>query len=54
MWRALQNLRTVPSTVDGMNFVELEAKAVRQWEAIEERRRALVVQTFSMAALGGE
>ena len=30
-----------------MNFVELEAKAVRQWEAIEERRRALVMQTFS-------
>jgi len=54
MWRALQNLRTVPSTVDGMNFVELEAKAVRQWEAIEERRRALVVQTFSMAALRAE
>ena len=47
MWRALQNLRTVPPTVDGMDFVELEAKAVRQWEAIEERRRALVAQTFS-------
>src|SRR4029453_17720204 len=42
MWRALQNLRTVPSTVQGMNFAELEAKAVRQWEAIDERRLALV------------
>ena len=45
MWRALQNLRTVPSSVDGMTFAELEAKAIRQWEAIEERRRALVAQT---------
>jgi hypothetical protein len=50
MWRALQNLRTVPSTVQGMNFVELEAKAVHQWEAIEERRRALAERTFSAAA----
>jgi hypothetical protein len=54
MWRALQNLPTVPSTVDGVNFVELEAKAVRQWEAIEDRRRALVVETFSMGAVRPE
>lgn len=54
LWRALQNLRIVPSTVNDMNFVELEARAVRQWEAIEERRCALVMQTFSMAALGAE
>ena len=54
MWRALQNLRTVPSSVDDMNFVELEARAVRQWEAIEERRRALAMQTFSMGALRAE
>jgi hypothetical protein len=47
MWRALQDLRTAPSSGDGMNFVELEAKAIRQWEAIEERRRALVARTFS-------
>ena len=47
LWRALQNLR-VPSTGNGMNFVELEARAVRQWEAIEERRRALVGLTFSL------
>jgi hypothetical protein len=46
--RALQNLRAVPSTVDGMTFMELEAKAVRQCEAIEECRRALVPRTFSM------
>ena len=54
LWRALQNVRTVPSPVDDKNFVELEARAVRQWEAIEECRRALVVQTFYMAALGAE
>lgn len=47
MWRALQNLRWVPSMGHGMNFVELEAKAVRQWEAIEERRRALVERTLA-------
>jgi hypothetical protein len=47
MWRALQSLRTGPPTVGGMDFVELEAKAVRQWEAIEGRRRALVARTFS-------
>ena len=49
LWRALQDLRGLPLTVDGVDFVELEAKAVRQWEAIEERRRALAVQTFSLA-----
>ena len=54
LWRALQNLRTVPSTVGGMTFVELEAKAVRQWEAIEEYRRALVMPTFSLVALRAE
>jgi hypothetical protein len=47
MWRALQNLRPVPSTAHGMDFVALEAKAVRQWEAIEERRRGLAARTFS-------
>jgi hypothetical protein len=47
MWRALQNLRTVPPSIDGMTFAELEAKAIRQWEAIEGRRRTLVAQTFS-------
>lgn len=46
MWRALQNLRTLPSIAHGTEFVELEAKAIRQWEAVEERRRALVERTF--------
>ena len=47
LWRALQKLGSVPATVDHVNFAELEAQAVRQWEAIEERRRALVPRTFS-------
>ena len=46
MWRALQNL----GAPGGMDFVTLEAKAVRQWEAIEDRRRDLVVRTFSATA----
>ena len=53
LWRALQNVSWVPP-FDGLNFVELEAKAVRQWEAIEERRRALVAQTFAVAAARAE
>jgi hypothetical protein len=36
------------STVHGINFVELEAKAVGQWEPIEERRHNLVARTFSL------
>ena len=50
LWRALQALHTLPSTVDGMSLVDLEAKAVRQWEAIEQRRLALVALTFSASA----
>lgn len=46
MWRALQNVPRVPSGGHGMNFIELEAKAVRQWDAIEERRCRLVARTF--------
>jgi hypothetical protein len=49
LWRALQDLR--PPAGDGMDFVELEARAVRQWEAIEARRRALVMETFSAAVI---
>ena len=47
LWRALQSLSAPPQMVEGMNFTDLEAKAVRQWEAIEERRRGLVTRTFS-------
>jgi hypothetical protein len=47
MWRALQNLNPMAARGFDTDFVELEAKAVRQWEAIEERRRGLVARTFS-------
>ena len=47
LWRALQDVHPVSSSLRGMDFVELEAKAVRQWEDIEERRRGLVARTFS-------
>ena len=38
------------STIDRMSVVDLEAKAVRQWEAIEQRRLAVVARTFSASA----
>jgi hypothetical protein len=50
LWRALQALHTLPSTIDRMSVVDLEAKAVRQWEAIEQRRLAVVARTFSASA----
>jgi hypothetical protein len=45
MWRTLQGIGAGGSA-DGVTFLELEANAVRQWEAIEERRRALAAITF--------
>jgi hypothetical protein len=47
MWRALQKLDLPPLPGRGMDFVELEAKALRQWDAIEERRCGLAPKTFS-------
>jgi hypothetical protein len=46
MWRALQELH--PSSMPHLDFVDMEVKALRQWEAIEERRRDLVTRTFSV------
>jgi hypothetical protein len=46
MWRALQSLlgeQPIPSV---RSLAGLEAMAVRQWDAIEERRLALVAATF--------
>lgn len=45
MWRALQTLDTARSTAQ-INPAELEAKALRQWEAVEGRRRVLAGMTF--------
>lgn len=50
LWRALQAVGTLPSP-HRLTFVQLEAQAVRQWEALDERRRALAQRTF--AAAGG-
>jgi hypothetical protein len=47
MWRALQALPA--SLTPGPGFAELERAAVRQWEMVEQRRRALVADTFSAA-----
>jgi hypothetical protein len=38
---------TIPSPTEAMSFEDLEANAVRQWEAIEDCRRGLVGTTFS-------
>ena len=51
LWRALQTLTRSP-IVHGINFLELEAKAVNQWEAIEKRRSILVTQTFCATVPG--
>jgi hypothetical protein len=46
MWRALQSLRPSLAVPGGRTLPELEAAAVRQWDAIEERRRLLAPFTF--------
>ena len=51
MWRALQTLDTAQSTTQ-INPVELEAKALRQWEAVEGRRRVLAAMANASALAG--
>jgi len=46
MWRALQSLLGDQPIPSARSLAGLEAMAVRQWEAIEERRQALVLATF--------
>ena len=46
LWRALQSLLGDEPIPSARSLGGLEAMAVRQWEAIEERRRALVAETF--------
>jgi hypothetical protein len=46
LWRAVQALVALPHPPGRRTFVELEADAVRQWEAIERHRRSLVPGTF--------
>ena len=49
MWRALQ-VSFPDLQVPGPRFVELEASALRQWEAVEEHRLSLVLSTFDVNA----
>ena len=46
MWRALQSLLGDQPIPSARSLGGLEAMAVRQWEAIEDRRRVLVGATF--------
>jgi hypothetical protein len=46
MWRALESLLGDQPIPSARSLGGLEAMAVRQWDAIEERRRALVGDTF--------
>jgi hypothetical protein len=53
MWRALQALRpgvTISGIAGAPSLPALESAALKQWEAIEEWRRALVPQTFAATA----
>lgn len=47
LWRALQGLPNELRTASPARLRELELMAVRQWEAVEEQRRALVSFTFT-------
>ena len=46
LWRALESLLGDQPIPSARSLGGLEAMAVRQWDAIEERRRALVTATF--------
>lgn len=48
LWRAAQGLASSLRAPACRNFVELEADAVVQWEAIERCRRSLVPGTFAL------
>ena len=50
LWRSLQALGARVS-IDHVDFGELEARAVRQWEFIEERRRAAAATAFDGAGV---
>lgn len=47
MWRALQAVRPLTPLTARRSFEELEAMAVRQWEAIERIRQRLAIAAFA-------
>ena len=50
MWRALQVMQSSLPDPGTKSFADLEAQAIRQWEAIEQRRASLVSNTFPAPA----
>ena len=50
MWRALQVMQSSLPHPGARSFADLEAQAIRQWEAIEQRLASLVSNTFPMPA----
>ena len=46
LWRSLQALGALVS-LDHVNFGELESRALRQWEFVEERRRSAAATAFT-------
>ena len=50
MWRALQTVRPALQLPGTRSLSDLEAAAVRQWEAIEQRRTLMVPRTFATTA----
>ena len=50
MWRALETLQPALQPPRPRTFADLDAAAVRQWEAIEQRRILLVPRTFGTTA----
>jgi hypothetical protein len=50
MWRVLQILRPALQLPGTRSLPDLEAAAVRQWEAIEQRRMLVVPRTFATTA----
>ncbi len=48
LWRAAQAIVALPHPPGRRSFVELEADAVHQWEAIERHRWSLVPRTFGV------
>jgi hypothetical protein len=53
MWRALQSVDQGFAAASPQRFAELEALAVRQWEALEERRLALAPDLFDAPETSG-
>jgi hypothetical protein len=54
LWTALRNIHVAPWALTPGHFAHLEAKAINQFEAIEERRRALAAPTFVTSAIASE